>query len=178
MKKVYIVLTYTGTVLAKVIKYYTHAEYSHISIALDENLEEMYSFGRIYSYIPFYGGYVHERLDKGTYKRFKNTDASIYTLDVTDEQYEIIEKLVHDMYDNRYKYRFNVIGLFANGLNIKFMERRNYFYCVEFIKYVFKKANIDIKLPKLARPNDFKKLKELSLEYKGKLRFYKTGEVC
>ena len=56
MKKIYIVLTYTGTILSRLVKYYTKKEYSHVSISLDENLEEMYSFGRLNAYIPFIGG--------------------------------------------------------------------------------------------------------------------------
>ena len=35
MKKIYIVLTYTGTLLSKIIKGYTRAEFAHISISLD-----------------------------------------------------------------------------------------------------------------------------------------------
>ena len=44
MKKIYIVLTHTGTILSKIIKYWTKDEFSHVSIALDEDLKEMYSF--------------------------------------------------------------------------------------------------------------------------------------
>ena len=43
MKKIYIVITYTGTALSKIIKYYLRSEFSHVSISLDENLEEMYT---------------------------------------------------------------------------------------------------------------------------------------
>ena len=42
MKKIYIVLTYTGTILSKIVKIYTRREFSHVSIALDEDLKEMY----------------------------------------------------------------------------------------------------------------------------------------
>lgn len=44
MKKIYIILTHTGTLLSKIIKMYTKDEYSHVSISLDSELEEMYSF--------------------------------------------------------------------------------------------------------------------------------------
>ena len=47
MKKIYIVITYTGTNLSKVIKYYTHSEFSHVSISLEQELEKMYNFGRL-----------------------------------------------------------------------------------------------------------------------------------
>ncbi len=56
-------LTFTGTILSRVVKLYTKKEYSHVSIALDENLEEMYSFGRLNPYIAFIGGFVREGID-------------------------------------------------------------------------------------------------------------------
>ena len=173
-KNIYLVLTYTGTMLAKLIKYYTHSEFSHVSIALDENLNEMYSFGRVYTYIPFLGGYVQENKYKGLFKRCKNTEAAVYVLKVSSDQYDTVKNIVKDMYKNKNDYRFNVIGLFANGLNIKFRKRKNYFYCAEFIEYLFDRADIYIDLPELARPNDFKDLKSLELTYRGKLNMYET----
>ena len=53
MKKIYIVLTHTGTTLSKIIKTYTKDEFSHVSIALDNKLQEMYSFGRYIHIIRF-----------------------------------------------------------------------------------------------------------------------------
>ena len=86
MKKIYIILTHTGTALSTIIKYYTKDEFSHISISLDENLEEMYSFGRLNPYNPFWGGFVHESIKNGTFKRFKNTRTEIYSLNIENEQ--------------------------------------------------------------------------------------------
>jgi len=70
-KKIYIVLTYTGTILSKVIRVYTRAEYCHVSLSLDKRLRKMYSFGRLNPYNPFIGGFVHEGINVGTFKRFK-----------------------------------------------------------------------------------------------------------
>ena len=53
MKKIYIVLTHTGTILSTIIKSYTHDEFSHVSLSLDINIKEMYSFGRLNAYNPF-----------------------------------------------------------------------------------------------------------------------------
>ncbi len=39
MKKIYIVLAHTGTLLSRIIRIRTGAEYTHSSIALDEDLE-------------------------------------------------------------------------------------------------------------------------------------------
>ena len=63
MKKIYIVLTHSGTALSKIIKGFTKDEFSHVSISLDKELNEMYSFGRLNPYNPFWGGFVHEYID-------------------------------------------------------------------------------------------------------------------
>ena len=88
MKKIYIVMTQTGTILSRLVKLRTGCEYGHVSIALDENLDKMYSFGRLNPYNPFWGGFVHERINSGTFKRFSKTRARIYSLEIDDEQYE------------------------------------------------------------------------------------------
>ena len=80
------ILTYSGTVLGKLIKMYTRSDYSHVSLSLDEKLTKMYSFGRLNAYNPFIGGFVHEGVNIGTFKRFKKTKAIIYSLDLTEEQ--------------------------------------------------------------------------------------------
>ena len=80
MKKIYIVLTYTGTILSKIVKIYTRREFSHVSIALDEDLTKMYSFGRLYPYNPFLAGFVHEGIDHGTFKRFKKTKTKKHSI--------------------------------------------------------------------------------------------------
>ena len=81
LKKIYIVLTHTGTNLSKIIKSWTKDEFSHVSIALDEDLKEMYSFGRLHPYNPFWAGLVHEVPNEGTYKRFFRTKANIYSIE-------------------------------------------------------------------------------------------------
>ena len=172
MKKIYIALMHTGTFLSNIIKCYTKDEFSHISIALDSELKEMYSFGRLHAYNPFWGSFVHEELNKGTYKRFKNTKTEVYSLVVTDEQYEKIKKVINYFKENKQKYRFNFIGLACVGIN-KRIKRKNRFYCAEFVKHIMKASGISVNdLPELIRPEDFKKLQGLKLEYKGLLRKY------
>ena len=172
MKKIYIALMHTGTLLSNIIKCYTKDEFSHISIALDSELKEMYSFGRLHAYNPFWGSFVHEELNKGTYKRFKNTKTEVYSLVVTDEQYEKIKKVINYFKENKQKYRFNFIGLACVGIN-KRIKRKNRFYCAEFVKHIMKASGISVNdLPELIRPEDFKKLQGLKLEYKGLLRKY------
>lgn len=171
MKKIYIILTNTGTVLSRLIKLYTQKEFTHVSIALDKELQNMYSFGRLNPYNPFFGGFVHESTRYGTFKRFKNTTTCIYSIDVSDEQYEIIKNEIKEFKRKRKMYKFNVIGLFAVAINVK-IKSENSFYCAEFVKEILERANMAEELPNIIKPEDFKLLKNLSFEYKGMLRDY------
>ena len=176
-RKIYIILTYTGTVLSKIIKYYTKAEFSHISIALDENLDRMYSFGRLNPYNPFIGGFVVEGINIGTFKRFKNTKAAVYSIEITNNEYKKIKSAIKKIKRKQSIYKFNVIGLFASGFNIK-VKKDNSFYCAEFIKYLLDEAKVKFGLPDIIKPNDFKYVSGLNLKYKGILRKYKLDGVC
>ena len=171
MKKIYIVLTHTGTTLSKIIKKYTKDEFSHVSISLDEKLSNMYSFGRLHPYNPFWAGFVQEFKNKGTFGRFKETKTKIYSLEITENQYEIIKRSIENIQENRNKYKFNIIGLLAIGFH-KRIKKEQSFYCAEFVKYVIEKAKLNINLPEMIRPEDFKNIKELKLIYNGLLRNY------
>lgn len=172
MKKVYIVLTSTTTYLARIIRTYTKDEYSHSSISLDKELNQMYSFGRLNPYNPFWGGFVHEGINIGTFKRFSRTRAKIYSLEVDDEQYEKLKYAISYIKKLRKYYKFNTLGLFAVGFKIKIRSDKS-FYCAEFVKHVLEEANIETMLPDLVKPEDFKLIKNLKLEYDGLLKFYK-----
>jgi hypothetical protein len=174
MKKIYIVLTYSGTMLSKIIKGYTKDEFAHVSISLDRELNEMYSFGRLNPYNPFIGGFVQEYMHKGTFKRFYNTKAGIYSLDITDEQYENIKRIIKQIEMYKSNYKFNLLGLFAAGFRIR-LSREYYFYCAEFVKYVIEKADVCVELPNAIKPEDFKQITGLKNIYKGFLRSYQIN---
>lgn len=170
-KKIYFVLTYTGTILAKIVKLYTRKTYSHVSIALDDSLENMYSFGRLNPYNPFVGGFVVESTKRGTFKRFKNTKTVVFSYDISEEQYENIKNEINSFIINKDQYKFNVLGLFLVMFNIK-LKRENCFYCAEFVKYIVEKEGIITDLPDIIKPNDFRELNNMQLIYKGKLHSY------
>lgn len=172
MKKIYIILTHTGTFLSKIIKYYTGDEFSHISIALDPQLKKMYSFGRLNPYNPFWGGFVHEGVNMGTFKRFSKTRTKIYSLEIEDEQYKKIRNEIFRIKKERKSYKFNILGLLAVGFKIR-IRRNNSLYCAEFVKKLLDEAKIENDLPELVRPDNFKEIKNLELKYDGLLKLYK-----
>lgn len=176
MKKIYIILTHTGTALSKIIKGFTKDEFSHVSIALDIELKEMYSFGRLNPYNPFWGGFVHEYIDKGTFKRFYKTRAKVYSLEITEQQYESIKNYIEQIKNNKENYKFNIIGLFAAGFHKKIKKQKS-FYCAEFVKYVMEKADIKTDLPDIVKPEDFKNINELQEIYGGLFRKYQSPKI-
>lgn len=172
MKNIYIILSHTGTILSRIIKLATGNEYTHSSISLNENLDEMYSFGRLNPYNPFLGGFVKEGKGIGTFKRFKNTKVGVYKLEITDEQYEELYENIKYIEKNKDKFKFNILGLALAGIN-KRVVRKNTFYCAEFVRYVMKKSGIGVEnLPKSIKPECFKEITDSRLIYKGLLRNY------
>lgn len=173
MKKIYIILTHTGTTLSKIIKSYTKDEFSHVSIALDVELKEMYSFGRLHPSNPFFAGFVHEHVNEGTFKRFYNTRAKVYSLEVTQEQYQKVRENIEKI--GQEKYSFNILGLIAVGFHKK-IKKEHSFYCAEFVKYVMEQAGIETSLPELIKPEDFKKIQGMQEIYNGFFRTYKKPQ--
>ena len=171
MKRVYIILTYTGTIPAKLIKFWTRKKWSHVSISLDEQLTKMYSFARLGNYNMFNAGFLHEYKNKGVFKRFKNTDALIGYIEITNRQYKRIEQDILNIEKEKEKYHFNIKGFL--GVTIKKrIIRKNYFYCAEFVRYILEQAYIKTDLPDIITPSDFQKLKNLNIIYQGKLHDY------
>jgi len=171
MKQIYFILTDTGTMLSRIIKAFMKDEYAHISLSLDRNLNEMYSFGRLNPYNPFWGGFIHESTRRGTFKRFYNTRARVLVFNISDEQYENLKYIIYKIKHNRKYYTFNILGLFAIYFKIK-RKKKRCFYCAEFIKYLIEKADIDIELPELIRPEDFKNIRGSKVIYLGLLKEY------
>jgi hypothetical protein len=93
---------------------------------------------------------------------------------VTDEQYEKAEKLIKYFENNKEKYKFNILGLACVSINKKIV-RKNTFYCAEFVKHFLKMIGIAgiNDLPEIIRPENFKQLEGINLEYKGLLKKYK-----
>ncbi len=138
---IYVVLSQTGTFLARIIKLITHGEYSHASICLDQNFKELYSFGRVNCYNPVWGGYVKESPDYGTFKRFRKTTVRILRLEVEPDRYVAIKQYLETMYENRKHYRYNYTGLFLATFNRAFRHKDHY-YCSEFVGEVLKQFHV------------------------------------
>lgn len=71
MKHIYVVISQTASIVSRLIRWSTGDPYTHASISLDQNLDEMYSFGRIFPNNPLIGGFVKESPRYGTMKKIQ-----------------------------------------------------------------------------------------------------------
>lgn len=169
-KTIYIVLTNTGTLLSKAIGMYTRRDLNHASIAFDEQLYEMYSFGRKQQNNPFIGGFVREEPTAGI---FQNADCAIYKCDVTTEDYMKMRNKIRQFERNPELYKYNFIGLFGVMLKRK-IHRKRAFFCSQFVATVMNecKTKNSAITPDFMMPHHFEKMANLETIYEGNLQDY------
>ncbi|MBO5452771.1 MAG: hypothetical protein J6A69_02265 [Clostridia bacterium] len=172
-REIFLVLTQTGTVLSRLLKLVTGAEFNHSSISIKDDLSVMYSFGRLRPYNPFRGGFVREAPHIGTFLRFSDTEAVVVSLSVTEKQYREIKKHLSAMYRNKQIYKYNYMGLvfamFGKGCAMK-----NSYYCSEFVKDVLVRFDVvseDLFL-EVVKPIDIYNAVNGRVVYRGKLKNY------
>lgn len=152
----YIVLTRTNTLISRMIRLCTDDQYTHATLSLDKDLQEMYSFGRKYSYNPFIGRFKQEHLAEGVYKHAKNLPGVVLEVEVPLENYAEARDLVEQFIANRSRYKYNVRGLLYGLLN-RPTNRDDRFLCSQFVYYVLNESGVvDLHIPaNLVRPDDF-----------------------
>ncbi len=173
MQKIYLVLSQSDSLISKLLKFFTKDEYNHISISLDKNLNEMYSFARLKPKNPLKGGFVTENFNKGMYKLFPNTKLKVYEKEIDDEKFQNLENIISIFLQNKEKYHYNIKGLMVAKFN-KDLERDNYLYCSQFVRKCLVESKIinANELPKVVKPIDFLNIKDIRLTYKGLVKNY------
>ncbi|MGN7386338.1 hypothetical protein [Sporosarcina sp. SAFN-015] len=169
-KTIYIVLTDTGTLLSKAIGMYTRKDLNHASIAFDEQLTEIYSFGRKQQYNPFLGGFVRENVAEGI---FQEADCAVYRCEVTTEAYMRIRQKIVQFELNQSDYKYNFIGLFGVALNRE-IQRKRAFFCSQFVATIMQESETHRLLtrPCLTMPHHLAYLPHMELVYEGDLKTY------
>lgn len=171
---IYILLTRTHTIPARLIRFFTRKPYSHTSLALDVELKEMYSFARRHIYNPFDSGFVLEDIEKGVFGRDKNIYCSVYAVPVTEMQYKIVRDELKHFIENSELYNYNYMGLVGILFGKNVSKDYNYF-CSQFVSYVLSRGGIELfkKEAGLIQPYDFHEQLQEQRIYRGKLSEYR-----
>lgn len=170
---IYILLSHSGSLPSRFIRLYTREPYSHVSIALDSDLKELYSFGRLKPSNPIFGGFVKEDIIYGTFGKFPKTQCALYSLTINRQQYDRLRTELNKFLTNRARYGYNFLGLLGVILGIP-IQRSDKYFCSQFVATLLRDSGIYSfeKPTALVSPVDFRKCKKLTLVYKGELKAY------
>jgi hypothetical protein len=167
-------ISYTGTKVSRLLRLFTRNKYTHVSISFDEELNELYSFGRRNLYFPLIGGLIKEDLDDGVYKKYVETYCCIYEIETTEDKFYEAKQILNNFLSEQSEYKYNFIGLVAMALNFP-LQRKYHFVCSQFVAFILNntgivKFNINVYL---ARPKDFESITGSRLIYSGVLKDYR-----
>jgi hypothetical protein len=140
-KHVYVVLMRSGTALSRLIHKLTGDTYTHAALALDRNLEYMFSFGRRRAENPFCGCFKRERLNDGIYKNHTKLPGVILELPVTAGQYERVRGIIESFLLDSHMYDYNVLGLVKSLLQLPGANDTR-FFCSEFVYHVLYESGV------------------------------------
>lgn len=169
-KTIYVLLTDTGTLLTRMIKSYTKKPYNHASIAFDNELDEIYSFGRKTVKNPFIGGFVREDIHSVL---FHQAPCAIYSLTINNDEYQKMFQYIQEISAKKELYRYNFIGLFGVMLK-KPIYRKNAFFCSQFVASVLEESQVigfEVDLS-LVEPSDLPGFANFQLIFEGILSDY------
>lgn len=176
MYNVYILLTCTGTIFSRLIKFFTRRTYTHASIALDANCDQLYSFARRQVFPPFPAGFIKESTNEGIFAIKSNCKCAMYRLEVDEYSYKRIVDQLSFMYRYEDIFQYNYLGAISYFFHIPHQSDQKYF-CSEFVAEILE-TNDALKLPKpasLFHPSDFTQIPELNLIYEGTLKGMKNS---
>ncbi|MGM8366510.1 hypothetical protein ACLIBG_13675 [Virgibacillus sp. W0181] len=169
-KTIYFVFTNTGTYLSRLINLYTRQSLNHVSIAFDERLREVYSFGRKKPNNPFIGGFVCEDIHS-TF--LQNANCAIYAYKLKQDECDNVIMHIKEIEAKQNMYKYNFIGLIGFMLQIE-INRKNALFCSQFVATVL--SNTDsFRFPKpecFVTPSDIRNHAGMNLVYHGRLGDY------
>ena len=170
MKTVYILLTSADTLFGRAIRGLGGAQFSHVSLALDRDLDQLYSFSRRFSFAMLPAGFQREDLRRGVYGRNPQTPCALYALPVTDAVFGRIEDRLGDMYARRWQYHYNLLGILGHVLG-RPIRRRRHFFCSEFVAEILRDSGAAAPAldSAMTRPDDFLALPGAQCVYAGPL---------
>ncbi len=171
-KYVYILVSQSGTGVSRMLRRVTRDPYNHVSLALDANLQRMYSYGRRRLRNPFIGGFVHETPQTGVFGHFPEADAVVVKLPMGGAEYEKLQARMQEMYRHRKEYRYDFLGV-ALAYFGKAKRRNHKSYCSKFVADELQTAGVTMPQKTVFRPVDFLALPEGKTVFSGKLRAYK-----
>lgn len=176
MPAIYIVLSHTGTWLSRLIRWLKGSKYTHVSLAFDPNLKQLYSFGRLRPSNPFKAGFVIESIHSDFYKRFHNTDCQVIRIQTSEVNYQRLKERIDYFVAHQQVFKYNILGLITFLFRYS-LNRPTKFFCSQFVATVLSESKILTfnKKMGLIKPMDFTQVEGAVSIYEGKLLDYQAS---
>lgn len=175
-RTVYFLFTDTGTYLSRAINYCTKQTLNHVSIAFDDDLQEVYSFGRKRPRNPFIGGFVKEDIRSDF---LKDANCAVYKYHIPEADCERVLLKIKEFEEQQDNYKYNFIGLIGVLLQIE-INRENALFCSQFVATVLQETEAFqfTKPTCFMTPADIRNQAGLELIYRGKLGDYHHNKMA
>ena len=168
MKKVYVILSRTGTIPSRIIGLATGSQFTHASLALFPCRHKLYSFARRKMRNFLVAGFIHEDIDSFVFAKHPNSSCNVYEITVSDMAYEKMSDKIASFEQKYLKHKYNFVGAITSQFGIKRTLKYRY-TCSQFVSTVLASSG-EIELPKhpsLMKPMDLTKIPGAKLIYSG-----------
>lgn len=169
-REIYILLIRTQSLLSRVIHIATKEEYTHVSIGMESDCTQFYSFARRYTNLPLPAGFVQESIDSGMMAKSKTAPCALYRMTIPASSYYTLRRKLKKMLPKQKRFQYSVLGTFLCFFGIAY-KRENKYFCSQFVAEALNEAGVLelTKSPALYHPVDFIGLPQVQLCYKGTL---------
>lgn len=150
---IYIVASYCNTVVGWLIREraklkfwnrYDGDTYSHISLSLDNKLDNMLSFARKRPHNPLISGLVREDIHTGILARHPDkNEIAVFALPVSREQYQSICRRLENDWERRESLKYNFLGLFTMLMVGRGAARKDHYFCSQWVSEILQESGFD-----------------------------------
>lgn len=135
MKKIYIVLSRSGTVLARAIRLVTKKYYNHTSVSFDRSLDVFYSFGRRNPRLLFPRGFITEGVHKGFFGLHPDTRICVLEGEISDRDFTLVQQRLAPFVARPKRYKYGVLNLIKMWAGRPYRTENKY-VCSVFAAYL------------------------------------------
>ncbi|MBR4670688.1 MAG: hypothetical protein IKO84_08815 [Butyrivibrio sp.] len=128
---IYVVLVRALTGLGSFARKITGYEYTHISVCLDDKLDDFVSFSRKKHSAPFDSGFMHETLDCYAFGKNEKVKLKVFKVPVSVENKQSILKFIDEIEGDE-EYLFNIFSMVTMGFLHGFMIYKAH-NCMSFV---------------------------------------------
>ena len=161
-RKLFVLLTQFPGFDSKALRWWTRFPYSHVSLGLDEDMNTVYSF--------VVKGFIVEDISRYNKPGRPPFPCELYALEVSESTYQAVKQNLLTFIRKRSKLAYTRLGLILTLINIPW-RLKNQYICSQFVAQTLQRCTA-VRLKKdstLYLPEDFPRLKELKMIFKGDL---------